>query len=100
MGSGRSQLLDVEPTFVSAKFKGDKYCRLYCPSMRNNFLPRVEVPTEKRVRKWAISLEDLITDPLGERKLSNAFLLEKKSFQPNSENYCEDEKWWKKLFTP
>jgi hypothetical protein len=26
----------------------------------------VDVPTEKRVRKWAISLEDLISDPLGE----------------------------------
>jgi len=31
--------------------------------------PLVEVPTEKRVRKWAISLEDLITDPLGLQEL-------------------------------
>lgn len=26
---------------------------------------RVEVPTEKRVRKWAISLEELMSDPTG-----------------------------------
>ena len=26
---------------------------------------RVDQPTEKRVRKWAISLEDLVTDSLG-----------------------------------
>jgi Regulator of G protein signaling domain. len=26
---------------------------------------RVEVPTEKRVRRWALSIEDLIKDPTG-----------------------------------
>ena len=26
---------------------------------------RVELPTEKRVRKWGISLDNLMTDPLG-----------------------------------
>ena len=26
---------------------------------------RVDTPTEKRVRKWEISLEDLVVDPLG-----------------------------------
>ena len=25
----------------------------------------VELPTEKRVRRWGISLENLMTDPLG-----------------------------------
>ena len=27
--------------------------------------PSPEIPTEKRVRRWAISLEDIIMDPLG-----------------------------------
>jgi len=38
---------------------------LYFSSAHLFFFNRVDVPTEKRVRKWAISLEDLITDPLG-----------------------------------
>ena len=28
----------------------------------------VDQPTEKRVRKWAISLEDLVDDPQGKKK--------------------------------
>merc|ERR1719323_2272989 len=31
--------------------------------------PIPEVPTEKRVRKWAISLEDIVMDPLGIQEL-------------------------------
>ena len=29
------------------------------------FFYRVDTPTEKRVRKWELSLEDLALDPLG-----------------------------------
>jgi hypothetical protein len=31
--------------------------------------PLVDTPTEKRVRKWEISLEDLVVDPLGVKEL-------------------------------
>ena len=27
---------------------------------------RVEVPTEKRVKRWALSMEELMSDPTGE----------------------------------
>ena len=33
------------------------------------FMFRPDLPTEKRVRKWAISLEDIIMDPFGVQEL-------------------------------
>ena len=33
------------------------------------FFCSVDTPTEKRVRKWELSLEDLVLDPLGVKEL-------------------------------
>ncbi|KAL0272457.1 UNVERIFIED_CONTAM: hypothetical protein PYX00_005417 [Menopon gallinae] len=33
--------------------------------------PIVEVPTEKRVRRWALSMEDLVSDPTGLQEFTN-----------------------------
>lgn len=37
--------------------------------------PRVEVPTEKRVRRWGLSMEELISDVMGEFSPSLAIFL-------------------------
>ena len=34
-----------------------------------SFFCSVDTPTEKRVRKWELSLEDLVLDPLGVKEL-------------------------------
>lgn len=33
--------------------------------------PLVEVPTEKRVKRWAISMEELMSDPTGLQEFTN-----------------------------
>ena len=55
---------------VDVEIKNLKQFQLLIRIFNKTF--RVDVPTEKRVRKWAISLEDLILDPLG--KLLSSFL--------------------------
>lgn len=32
---------------------------------------RVETPTEKRVRRWALSMEELVSDPTGLQEFTN-----------------------------
>ncbi|XP_060527624.1 regulator of G-protein signaling 11 isoform X2 [Cylas formicarius] len=39
--------------------------------------PLVEVPTEKRVRKWGLSMEDLLSDPTGVQEFTNYLKKEK-----------------------
>lgn len=37
----------------------------------NYFYYRVDVPTEKRVRRWALSMEELVSDPTGLQEFTN-----------------------------
>ncbi|KAL1494809.1 hypothetical protein ABEB36_010345 [Hypothenemus hampei] len=39
--------------------------------------PLVDIPTEKRVRKWTVSLEDLLSDPTGVQEFTNYLQKEK-----------------------
>ncbi|XP_019762255.2 regulator of G-protein signaling 11 isoform X1 [Dendroctonus ponderosae] len=39
--------------------------------------PLVEIPTEKRVRKWALSMEDLLSDPTGVQEFTQYLRKEK-----------------------
>ena len=47
---------------------------------------RPDLPTEKRVRKWAISLEDIIMDPFGVQEL--LAYMKKESSHENLRFWC------------
>ncbi|XP_052122830.1 regulator of G-protein signaling 7 isoform X2 [Frankliniella occidentalis] len=67
-----------------------QYCEMFCewdpmvtppqpsnpwtsedPSFWSINSPIVEIPTEKRVRRWAISMEELVSDPTGLQEFTN-----------------------------
>ncbi|XP_076265503.1 uncharacterized protein LOC143199517 isoform X2 [Rhynchophorus ferrugineus] len=53
------------------------YWQLTASFFMLRYVCRVDVPTEKRVRKWGLSMEDLLSDPTGVQEFTNYLQKEK-----------------------
>ncbi|XP_030746134.1 uncharacterized protein LOC115874968 [Sitophilus oryzae] len=53
------------------------YWQLTASFFMLRYVCRVDVPTEKRVRKWGLSMEDLLCDPTGVQEFTNYLQKEK-----------------------